>query len=130
MSSIFTTALLGSAVVVGSVLVGTIAQDATRTAKPCVGELCPRKAPIQNVPAQGAIQRKIEVTNQGEHMQGQDQSSSGQVMPHKKVGESKWHFDPSPDQRRRSKNTEKIVKGTQTTAVIRTRADKKTNAAA
>jgi hypothetical protein len=55
MSSVFTTALLGSAVVVGSVLVGTLGQEATRTEKPCVGELCPRKSPIQNVPAQGAI---------------------------------------------------------------------------
>jgi len=129
MSSVFNTALLGSAVVVGSVLVGTLAEDATRTVKPCVGELCPRKSPIQNVPAQGAIQRKMMDTNQGEQVQGQDQSSD-QVMPSQKAGESRWRFDPNQHQRRLSKRTGKVDKGTKTTAVVRTRADKKTDATA
>src|SRR5262245_51874573 len=123
MSSVFTTALLGSAVVVGSVLVGTLAQDATRTAKPCVGELCPRKSPSQNVPAQDAIQKMVKDANQGEQMQGED-PSSGQVIPRKKLG------DPMPDQPRRSKNTGKVDKGIKTTAVVRTRADKKITATA
>src|SRR5262245_48922745 len=116
MSSVFTAALLGSAVVVGSVLVGTLAQDATRTVTPCVGELCPRKSPIQNLPDQGAIQRKLKDTNQGEQMQGQDQFS-GLVMRRKKVGESRWRLDPNRDQRRRSKRTGEVDKGNKTTAV-------------
>jgi hypothetical protein len=129
MSSVFTTALLGSAVVVGSVLVGTLAKDAARIVMPCVGELCPRKSPIQNVPAQGAIPRKMKDTNQGQQMQGQDQSS-GQVMPRNKVGESNWPYDRNPHQRERSKSRGKVDKGIKTTAVVRTRVDKKTSATA
>jgi hypothetical protein len=126
MSSVFTTALLGSVVVVGSVLVGTLAQDATRTVKPCVGELCPRKSPIQNEPAQGAIQRKIKDTNQVERMQGKD-PSSGDVTQRKKVSESIWRSVPDRDGRRSSESTGKVGKGIKTDAVVGTRADKKTN---
>ncbi|WP_162918195.1 hypothetical protein [Taklimakanibacter deserti] len=119
MSSILTTALLGSAVVVGSVLGIALAQDSTPTVKPCIGELCPPKSPTQDLPDQGADQDKMKGSNQGQ-MQGQEQSS-GQEIPRKKkrivkqqtdgdvkarvrVGETKWRFDASRHQRRRSKS--------------------------
>jgi hypothetical protein len=129
LASIFTTALLGSAVVVGSVLVATLARDATSTVKPCVGELCPRKSRTQDVPDQAKIQRKMKDTNQGEQMQGQDQSP-GQVMARKKVGESSWRFDSNRNRGGRSTSTGKVDKAAKTTAVVRTRADKKTTATA
>ena len=123
MSSVFTISLLGSAVVVGSVLAGILAQDAKHAVKPCIGESCPRKSPMQDVPDQGAIQRKMEDSNKGEQMQNQ-------VMPRGKLGESGWRFDTNLHQRRRSQSTGKVDKGTKTTAVVRTRADKKTKATA
>jgi hypothetical protein len=49
-------------------------------------------------------------------------------MRRKKVAGSRWRFDPNRDRRRRSKSAGKVDKGIKTTAVVRTRADKKTNA--
>jgi hypothetical protein len=78
MSSLLTTALLGSAVIAGSLSGVALAQDSTTKMKPCLGELCPPKSPREDMPKQ-----MMEGANQGEQMQGQDQSSS-QVMPRKK----------------------------------------------
>jgi hypothetical protein len=121
MTSILTTALLGSALVTGSVLGVTLAQDSSTT-KPCVGDMCPPKSQTLEAPNQGEGQKKMKGNNQGEQMQGQDQTD--QVMPRKKkrmgtqqtdgdvgvsaraqAGEGKWRFDPNRHQRRRSKNT-------------------------
>jgi hypothetical protein len=114
MSSILTTALLGSVVIVGSVLGVTLAQD-TPTMKPCVGELCPPKSQMNK------DQKKMKGTNQNEEMQGQ--APTEQTMPRKRkrmnaqqtdvdvdvsagvqAGEGKWRFDSNRHQRRRSKN--------------------------
>jgi len=80
MSNLLTTALLGSAVIAGSVsgVALAFAQDSTTKMKPCLGELCPPKSPGEDIPKQ-----MMEGANQVEQMQGQDQSS-GQVMPRKK----------------------------------------------
>lgn len=122
MSSILTTAFLGSAVVAGSVLGITLAQDSSRT-KPCLGELCPPKSQLQDVPDQGKSQKKMNGGSQGEQMPGQDQPASAQGMPQKKkrlgapqtdadggrpagvqAGGSRWRFDPDRHQRRRSRS--------------------------
>jgi hypothetical protein len=121
MSSILTTALLGSSLIVGSVLGVTLVQDSTPTEKPCVGDLCPPKSQMQDVPDQGAIKKRKDTT-QGDQIQGQDQSS-GQEVPRKKkkvgnqptdvdvdvnarvqVGEGRWRFDRTRHERRRSKS--------------------------
>jgi hypothetical protein len=78
MSSLLTTALLGSAIIAASLSGVALAQDSTTKMQPCVGELCPPKSPKEDMPKQ-----MMEGAIQVEQMQGQDQSS-GQVMPRKK----------------------------------------------
>jgi hypothetical protein len=78
MSSLLTAALLGSAVIVGSVSGVALAQDSTHKVKPCLGELCPPKSPKEDMPKQ-----MTKGANQVERMQSKVQSS-GQVMPRKK----------------------------------------------
>jgi hypothetical protein len=78
MSSLFTTALLSSAIIVGSALDTALAQDSMPGIEACEGELCPPKAPRQDMPDQ-----KMMGANQGEQMKGQDQAS-GQAIPRKK----------------------------------------------
>jgi hypothetical protein len=78
MSNLLTTALLGLAVIAGSVSGVALAQDSTTKVKPCLGELCPPKSPREDMPKQ-----MMEGANQVKQMQGQDQSS-GQVIRKKK----------------------------------------------
>ena len=78
MFRLFTTALLSSAVIAGSVLSTALAQDSVPEIKACVGELCPPKASKEDMPDQ-----KMMGAKQGEQMQGEDQAS-GQIMPRKK----------------------------------------------
>lgn len=82
--------------------------------------MCPPKSQTQEAPKQGEGQKKMKGYNQGEQMQGQDQTD--QIMSRKKkqmgtqqngvdvsarvqAGEGKWRFDPNRHQRRRSKNS-------------------------
>lgn len=78
MSRLLTIALLGSAMIAGSVSGVALAQDSTAKVKPCIGDLCPPKASGEDMPKQ-----PVAGTNQPAQMKGQDQSS-GQVMPRKK----------------------------------------------
>ena len=78
MSSLLTTAFLGSAIIAGSLSGVALAQDSTTKMKPCLGELCPPKSPREDMPKQ-----MMEGAIQAEQMQGQDQSSS-QEKPRKK----------------------------------------------
>ena len=91
MSNLLTTALLGSAVIAGSVsgVALAFAQDSTTKMKPCLGELCPPKSPGEDIPKQ-----MMEGANQVEQMQGQDQSS-GPVMPREKKQASDRQRQPS-----------------------------------
>lgn len=77
MSSFLTTALFGSAIIVGSVSGAALARDSTNKVKPCIGDLCPPKSPGLDMPYQ-----KLDGAD-AEAVHGQDQSSD-QVMPLKK----------------------------------------------
>jgi hypothetical protein len=115
MSSVSTTALLGSAVVMGSILIGALAQDTTPTVKSCVGEFCDSSASMKHVPERDAVQKKMKRAKQDEKMQDQDQPST-QAKPRK---------------RQDSKTTKKVENATKKTAVVRRkRADQRTNATA
>ena len=71
LSSLITTALLSLAVISGSVFGVARAQDSTTKVKPCIGELCPPKSPIGDMPAQ-----TTQDAGQSQQVHAQDKSSA------------------------------------------------------
>jgi hypothetical protein len=100
MSSFLMTALLGLAVIAGSVSGIALAQDSTTKVEPCLGELCPPKSPREDIPKQ-----TVEGARQGKQMQAQDQPT-GQVMPRKKKKQAS--FERNRDKQQPSKKTEQV----------------------
>jgi hypothetical protein len=92
LSSLFTTALIGLALIAGSVFDIAFAQDSTNKVKPCIGELCPPKAPREDMPVQ---------TTEGANLHAQD-TPSAQPRPRKKMRTSS---DRSRPQYQRKKKT-------------------------
>jgi hypothetical protein len=97
LSSLLTTPFLALALFAGSVFsAAALAQDSTPGVKPCIGELCPPKAPREDMPVQ-----KTEDVDQSQKVHAPG-ISSVQARPHKRMRVS---VDRDPTRYRRKKAT-------------------------